>query len=275
MIYPVIDFLKSRLGQMLILSAVVIVVIIGVGAYHQKKQEEALAMGAFPRASEHPSYDRGKTMRVDGKDVYGHVEPNPSFEPFQPPTEIDTEPKPAFVLPMPNLAPLPREPRDRFKPIPSLIASERSAQELEKLPIAQAKTPGIQIERGTLLHCQLMASVSSNQGSAPVQAKLTKPYQVRGKMILPTGTRLVGKLQNGKGDRTYFAEEWEAELPSGKWIQVNGQVQEKAFDAKAGKYLPNDGLAGLPGVVKQAWPDPTDWTGLNCRFDEVGSVVLV
>ena len=274
MIYSVIDFLKSRLGQMLVLSAVVIVVIIGVGAYHQKKQQETLAMGAFPRASEHPSYDRGKTMRVDGKDVYGHVESNASFEPFEPPSEMEVEPEPQFVLPMTNLDPQPRVERDRFEPMPSLIASERSAPELSDLPVSQVKDPGLKIVEGALLHCQLTAPVSSNQGRAQVQAKLTKPYYVRGRMLLPIGTQLQGKLQNGKGDRMYFTEEWQAKLPSGKWTSLNGQVQEKALHAKTSKYLPGDGLAGLPGAEAEITKSPNQqWRSLLSTFGSAATRV--
>lgn len=252
MIYPVLDFLRSRLGQMLVLSVVVIVIIVGVGAYHQKHQQDVFAAGAFPRASEHPLHDRGKTIRVEGKNVYGHVESNPTFESFQPP--VETLPAPEPILPILNLDPLPQSDPDPFQPISSLIASERAAPEPQSTTVPEPPTPVLSIEPGALLHCQLTSTVSSDQGNAPVQAILTRPFIRRGRPILPVGTRLIGKLQGGKEDRMYFADEWQAEFPSGQWVTLNGQVQEKAYNMTSGQYLASDGQNGLPAIT-QTPPD--------------------
>lgn len=263
MIYPVLDFLRSRLGQMLVLSVVVIVIIVGVGAYHQKHQQDVFAAGAFPRASEHPLHDRGKTIRVEGKNVYGYVESNPTFESFQPPVETPPEPKPQPILPLLNLDPAPRLNPEPFQPIPSLIASERATPESQSTTAPESPTPAtLAIEPGALLHCQLTSTVSSDQGNAPVQAILTRPFIRRGRPILPVGTRLIGKLQGGKEDRMYFANEWKAELPSGQWIALNGQVQEKAYDLSSGKYLASDGQTGLPAIT-QTPPNQSNQKWLN------------
>lgn len=212
MIYPLLDFCRSRLGQMLILSVVVIVIIIGVGAYHQKQQQDVFAAGAFPRASEHPLHDRGKTIRVEGKNVYGHVESNPTFESFQPPVEAPPEPEP--ILPILNLDPVPQSDPESFLPIPSLIASERAVPEPQLTTAIEPPTLAtLAIEPGAMLHCQLASTVSSDQGNAPVHAILTRPFIRRARVILPSGTRLIGNLQGGKANRLYFADEWQAELP--------------------------------------------------------------
>jgi len=107
-------------------------------------------------------------------------------------------------------------------------------------------TPVIDLNSGDLLHCQLIARVTSEQKDAPVRARSTAPLIRRGRVILPAGTNLSGQMRSVEGGQMQFDRKWAVQLPSGARAQIEGVAQQMAFDPASRRHLATDGNPGIP-----------------------------
>ncbi|WP_411845645.1 TrbI/VirB10 family protein [Roseibacillus persicicus] len=230
----------------------------------QLKKEEAESH--LPRLAQNEFWEGGKTGDHFGKKSEFEVgEVKPITQLFRLPLK-KVEPSQPVRVQEPT-----KQLENSFIPPPPMIAFQRSVspaeapEEPEDEPFADE--PEISLEPGRLLYCQLLSPVSSGQGNAPVLGQLTRSYVVKGRVILPRGTTVTGQLQGTNGERLNFNSQWVATLPSGRRIDFSAQLQEAAYDAVTRSYLPEDGLAGLPGQAVENEEQKT-------KLGKVASVIV-
>ena len=249
-----VEFVKSRTGKYVAFSGLAVIAFILVNEWREKKDEHADdKVAALPRLPSKTLWDSENTTE-DGKgesrqDSFQASESREDYRPFRPEAphgekvEIPKSPKPERAIIKP----------ESFVARPSLIKFERQAEVPEPSKLKESDSPqhekSIELEQGSLLHGQLLATVSSSQGGSMVLAQLTRSLVDEGQVLLPAGSRLYGKLgKTTKTNRMLFDETWLAVTPTGERVEFSAELQEKGFSSETGFYAVTDGQLGLPGI---------------------------
>lgn len=250
-----VEFVKSRTGKYVAFSGLAVIAFVLANEWREKKDEQAdNKVAALPRLPSKSLWDSENTTE-DGKgdsrqDSFQASESREDYRPFRPKApqsekvEIPKSPKPERAIIKP----------ESFVARPSLIKFERQAEIQEISQIEESDEPNheksIKLEQGSLLHGQLLATVSSSQDGSMVLAQLTRSLVDEGQVLLPAETRLYGKLGKiTKTNRMLFDENWLAVTPDGKQVKFLAELQENGFSAETGFYSIADGQLGLPVVV--------------------------
>lgn len=257
--YRALDFFKTRNGQVALFSVALAGLFLIAARIHKARQiSELKEESHLPRLSQDEFWGESQEGEAFGKKAEFKVgEIKPAAQLFRLPSK---KVKSAPVITYEPTKPV----EESFVPLAPMIAFQRSVSTKEEVGkesgdnvIEKGELPHLEV--GHLLYCQLMVSVSSEQGSAPVLARLTRAYVVNGEVLLPIGTKLTGQLRGASSDRLNFNSKWIAALPLGQKIEFSGQLQEAACDAAIGNYRANDGLAGLPGRVALQQEQKKQW----------------
>lgn len=245
--YWCVDFLKSRLGRVLLFCLMIAGAFLLVARHQKTKREAGDLTGKLPSLAATGTWSENAAGSNPGKGDYAMSERRADYRPFRP---VELRPEQRMVKPDPSLEQKPV--KESFVPLPPLITYEHGS-DIKKPAATKPAIPKpivkLPIEEGALLHCRLVTPVTPGEGDAPVLAELTRPLIRRGRVLLPAGAQLSGKLSSVNNGRFFFDEQWRVRLPSGSWAGVSGQVQEAAYDSFTNRYAVDDGKAGLAGIV--------------------------
>ena len=256
-IYRFKNFLRSRNGRITLFALATASLFVFLAGHLRKRQQaEEEVTSRLPKLpSENLWIDPEDPAESVEGEHYTFSEPNETFRPFRPvsPKLVpEEEPLPPALPPeSPSLV-------GAGFPLAPMIFSERAAKASPQnapvlLPETTPEPPGLDVEEGALLYCELSAPVSSDQAEGPVLARLTRPLTRRGRMLLPAGASLSGSLQRSSDTRMFFSPDWRVKVPSGAWVAFKAHTQEAAYDATRDQYAASDGRAGLPAPVP---PEP-------------------
>lgn len=107
---------------------------------------------------------------------------------------------------------------------------------------------------GRLVPCETVLAIESNRLETPVLALVTEDVWQAGKLVIPAGTEVHGRVSADRARERLAAEGtwtivWRQGPENGRELAVRGLALDRDRDPETGTWGPRDGSAGLRGEV--------------------------
>jgi hypothetical protein len=154
----------------------------------------------------------------------------------------------------------------RPQALPTLVSFYTSVPSPTPVPTPkeQPVTPQYWLPPVTLIPCALVNTVDSSHMNTPVIGEVTRDCWERGKLIIPAGTIVSSFANETVRDRIEVAGVWLFVFPDGKQLKVPGMALVREADPTNQQFGPEDGSAGLAGVITESdhWSNAKAFLGL-------------
>lgn len=147
--------------------------------------------------------------------------------------------------------------------VPEPEQSERETAEVppvRSLPISllavtvTPEAPPAAAPFGRLVPCETVLAIESNRLETPVLALVTEDVWQAGKLVIPAGAEVHGRVSADRARERLAAEGiwtivWRQGPENGRELAVRGLALDRDRDPETGAWGPHDGSAGLRGEV--------------------------
>ena len=120
--------------------------------------------------------------------------------------------------------------------------------EVEGREVSQLESaPLLKLPIGVMIYARLLKPIDSRQSISdqPIYASLTRALILNAKTVLPADTRLIGSLQTIRSGHASFGSSWRVVINGEDRYLLNGDLQERDYNPLKGTYGASDGIAGL------------------------------